>query len=773
MGSACGVRKTVPKGEKILTKNKFEVESDRLIDYNISNEIQSQVLYKPNRRVFLGRVPFFLWLYSFGTKSKAPELSDSKKWRKSLRKQGEPPVLLDTSKIILNVSNIQNYLFNNGYFRTKVDYSVKIKGHKAIVKYIAKPEEAFIINDFFIQSKDTQIQKLVTSICDSLRQESNIFTPKKGYARISAFTQARKEIAKRVRNKGYYAFDDSYINLELDTAYLLGECKVYLNIARPAINTNHQRYTFASPTLTIDVGDSYLNKKKWPQETTYANKRLVLNHYPINPSTIAKLIYTDSNALFNQTSIEQTYQSLLEMELFNYVDVRATPDTLTHQVRVYIYCRALHRLGFKWEPQGLYSPQGNLGATVNSNQRSFGMAMLLGFSDRNLFGNGEKLTLGSITSAEAIFKRDNINDLRYGLQQGFNASLVLPHFNLLNKLTSRTQFHTRKTIISASYQFEENPSFKRRTIPAGITFQFQKPGLSLLYTPLEISYLNSTADPAFLASLNAVNAAFATKVLFTPLFIAASKIGFVQSNSLFKRTDNNLYLRAAIETSGNALRWLSALNDPNFSSNRTYSIFGVQLSRYVRGEFEMRFKKDIDELNTVAFKVNTGIGIPFGNGESNVLPYDKRFFIGGSNSLRGWRPRRLGPGDEPTSNNIIDKAGELLIEASTEYRFTLLKDLFYGAIFADAGNIWNVNHKNTQVGTKGIFDPDTYLQEMAFNTGIGARFDFGFFLFRLDWGWPLHDPTKQNGSRWLLDNMLSVDYIENETAITIGIGYPF
>ena len=120
LGSACGVRKTVPKGEKILTKNKFEVESDRLIDYNISNEIQSQVLYKPNRRVFLGRVPFFLWLYSFGTKSKAPELSDSKKWRKSLRKQGEPPVLLDTSKIILNVSNIQNYLFNNGYFRTLI-----------------------------------------------------------------------------------------------------------------------------------------------------------------------------------------------------------------------------------------------------------------------------------------------------------------------------------------------------------------------------------------------------------------------------------------------------------------------------------------------------------------------------------------------------------------------------------------------------------------------------------------------------------------------------
>ena len=270
-----------------------------------------------------------------------------------------------------------------------------------------------------------------------------------------------------------------------------------------------------------------------------------------------------------------------------------------------------------------------------------------------------------------------------------------------------------------------------------------------------------------------MNAAFATKVLFTPLFISATKVGFVYSDGLFNRTDNNLYVRAALETSGNTLRWLSALQDPGSSADKTYSIFGVQLSRYVRSEFEMRFRKDFDELNTVAFKVNTGVGIPFGNGTSNTLPYDKRFFVGGSNSLRGWRPRRLGPGDEPTSDNIIDKAGELLLEASAEYRFTLLKNFYSMAIFADAGNIWNVNHRFTQPGTKGIFDPDTYLQEVAFNTGIGSRFDFGFFLFRLDWGWPLHDPTRDKGNRWMIDEMFSGKYVRDETALTIGIGYPF
>jgi len=762
----------VLKGSKILTKNQFEVESDRLIDYNINNEIQDQILYKPNRRVFLGRVPFFLWLYALGTKNKGPELSDSIKWRRSFRNQGEPPVLLDSSRIKLNVLNINNYLFNQGYFESEVDYTVKTKRHKAIVKYISKPKKPFVINSFFIDCEDSLLLPKVSNIIDSMKQTSNVFTPWKGYARIDDFKTARVEIAKRLRNMGYYGFNISHINVELDTFHEKRECEVHLIVKNRVGGVKHMLYTFRSPTLTINVAGANLSQKR-PVDIWYAKKHLVLNRYPINPSTITKLIYTDSGNLFSHLSIEQTYQSLLEMELFNYVDIKAIPDTLNHTIKVEIYCRALHRFAIKWEPQGLYSPQGNLGTTVSSNQRSFGMAMLLSFSDRNLFGNGEKLSLGSITSAEAIFKRDNINNLRYGLQQGFNASLVLPHFNLLNKLTKKSSFHTRKTIISASYQFEDNPSFKRRTFPAGIRFQFQKPGVSLTYSPLEVSYLNSSADADFLNSLSSVDSIFATKVLFTPLFIAAAKVGIVYSDGLFGKRDNNLYIRAGVETSGNIARWANALNDPDFKPSNTYSIFGVQLSRYVRSEFEVRFRKDIDELNTVAFKVNTGIGIPFGNGASNTLPYDKRFFVGGSNSLRGWRPRRLGPGDEPSSDNIIDKAGEMLIEASAEYRFTLLRNFLYGALFADAGNIWNVDHQYTTSTTKGIFSPDTYLQELAFNTGLGARFDFGFFLFRLDWGLPLHDPTRINGNRWMVDEMVSWKYINDETAITIGIGYPF
>jgi len=771
--ASCGVRKTVPKGRHIVTKNQFDVSTDKLLDINLKSEIQSQVLYKPNRRVFLGRVPFFLWLYATGTKNKNPEMSDSTRWRRYLRKQGEPPVLLDSNKVSLNVSNIKTYLFTKGYFLSEVSYEVAIKKHKAKVKYIVKPLKPFIINSVFYASEDPALLGPLKSICDSINGQTKILSPWKASADILAFTDMRQEIVKRIRNKGYYAFNVSNITVQLDTFREKRECAVYINLGNNPGQSQHYLYNFTKPNFTIDVGKAQLDTIKYPKQLQVDGKNLLLNHYRINPVTVAKLIYTDSAALFNQTNIEQTYQSLLEMNLFSYVDIRAIPDTISHTVQVNIYARSFNRLTARWEPQGLYSPQGNLGTSVSTNNRSFGLAMLLSLSDRNLFGNAESLTISSLTSAEAIFKRGALDNFRYGLQQGFNASLILPHFNLLNNLTKKSSFHSRKTIISASFQFEDNPNFRRQTIPAGLTFKFEKPGLSLFYTPVEVSYLFAESDPAFLKSLSNVDSAFASKVLFTPLFIMATKLGIVYSKGLNNKTDNNLYIRAAVETSGNSIRWLSSVADPNFISNKTYSVFGVQLSRYVRGEFEVRYRKDLDELNTVVFKFNTGVGVPFGNGEANYLPYDKRFFIGGSNSLRGWRPRRVGPGLEPLSANIIDKSGEMLIEASAEYRFTLLRNFLYGAVFADAGNIWNINHQYAQAGTKGIFNPETYFNELAFNTGIGSRFDFGFFLFRLDWGWPLHDPTKSASDRWVANKFFSANYFKDESALTIGIGYPF
>jgi outer membrane protein assembly factor BamA len=191
-------------------------------------------------------------------------------------------------------------------------------------------------------------------------------------------------------------------------------------------------------------------------------------------------------------------------------------------------------------------------------------------------------------------------------------------------------------------------------------------------------------------------------------------------------------------------------------------------------ESEVRIHQHIDELNSIAFRANFGMALPYWN--SNVIPYDKRYFIGGSNSLRGWRPRGIGPGNTPkSSGSIIDRSGEFLIEANLEYRFTLIKNFIESALFLDAGNIWNLSSAGSSTGY-GVINRNTFLSEVAVNTGIGFRFDLSVFLFRIDWGLPIRDPSKSVDQRWVMTKQVSGSlgkYLLDETAIAIGIGYPF
>ncbi|MCC7296781.1 MAG: BamA/TamA family outer membrane protein, partial [Bacteroidia bacterium] len=233
--------------------------------------------------------------------------------------------------------------------------------------------------------------------------------------------------------------------------------------------------------------------------------------------------------------------------------------------------------------------------------------------------------------------------------------------------------------------------------------------------------------------------------------------------------------RLGFESSGNIHRTIRKLTESNFRSDSAYTLFGLQYFQYAKIEGEIRLKQNIDELNSIALRVNSGIAVPYGN--SKYIPYDKRYFIGGSNSLRAWRPRRLGPGTTTdASNSLIDRSGEFLLEGNLEYRFTVIKHLMESALFLDAGNIWNIRRKSQTAPSASSLVPQRIFEEMAVNTGLGFRFDFTFFLFRVDWGIPLRDPSKIDGERWMItqENLVNPwSFVKRETALAFGIGYPF
>jgi outer membrane protein assembly factor BamA len=764
---ACGVKKAIPQNKHLLKKNNLVVQGN---SKNLG-DLTAQILHRNNKRVLFNKLPIFLWLYALGTDEKNPELSDSVAWRRKLRNEmGEPPVLFDEQLAKISAENIKNYLINNGYFDADVKYSVKFSNRKAKVTYTAIPGKPYRINSLYKQPVDSAHKRYLDSFVSS-SDKFRLWWP----CNLNYLNEAKDQLSSKFRDVGFYTISKDFIRYEIDTLNDKKEAAIFVILDNLPGNEKHKKYHFGGIKININTSEEFLGNK-YPSIVFQKGIRMNMNHYPLDPDILNKLILLDSGDVFNQTQLTKTYRALIDLGLFVFVDFKQDLDYKNSLILLTINLKTSPRMGYTIEPQLLYSPQGSSGLNLQtSSQRSFGLAGILSFINKNTNGNGELFKLSSITSFEAIYKRDNFGNFFTGLQQGLVATLTVPNFKFFDKLDAERKYEKKNTVFSLSYQFESNPNFTRSSLPASVSLQFIKPNFSWYYTPVEISFNRNIIDPVFFPQLPLLDQDFVRRV-FTDQIITASKLGFVYSNNQNKPGESSIFARMGFETSGNAHRWYRQLTEKNFVSDSSYKLFGVNYFQYAKIEAEFRFKQNIDVLNSVAFRVNAGLAIPFGN--SSIVPYDKRYFIGGSNSLRAWQPRRLGPGNTPTSSqSLLDKSGEFLLETNIEYRFTIIKKFIESAIFLDAGNIWNLNKLSVINPDNGILSKETFVSEIALNTGIGLRFDLSIFLFRIDWGIPLRDPSKVVNQRWVVSENISNgtfgDFLVNQTAIAIGIGYPF
>ncbi len=764
---ACGVKKAIPQNKHLLKKNNLVVQGN---SKNLG-DLTAQILHRNNKRVLFNKLPIFLWLYALGTDEKNPELSDSVAWRRKLRNEmGEPPVLFDEQLAKISADNIKNYLINNGYFDANVKYSVKFSNRKAKVTYTAIPGKPYRINSLYKQPVDSAHKLYLDSFVRS-SDKFRLWWP----CNLNYLNEAKDQLSSKFRDVGFYTISKDFIRYEIDTLNDKKEAAIFVILDNLPGNEKHKKYHFGGIKININTSEEFLGNK-YPSIVFQKGIRMNMNHYPLDPDILNKLILIDSGDVFNQTHLTKTYRALIDLGLFVFVDFKQDLDYKNSLILLTINLKTSPRMGYTIEPQLLYSPQGSSGLNLQtSSQRSFGLAGILSFINKNTNGNGELFKLSSITSFEAIYKRDNFGNFFTGLQQGLVATLTVPNFKFFDKLDAERKYEKKNTVFSLSYQFESNPNFTRSSLPASVSLQFIKPNFSWYYTPVEISFNRNIIDPVFFPQLPLLDQDFVRRV-FTDQIITASKLGFVYSNNQNKPGESSIFARMGFETSGNAHRWYRQLTEKNFVSDSSYKLFGVNYFQYAKIEAEFRFKQNIDVLNSVAFRVNAGLAIPFGN--SSIVPYDKRYFIGGSNSLRAWQPRRLGPGNTPTSSqSLLDKSGEFLLETNIEYRFTIIKKFIESAIFLDAGNIWNLNKLSVINPDNGILSKETFVSEIALNTGIGLRFDLSIFLFRIDWGIPLRDPSKVVNQRWVVSENISNgtfgDFLVNQTAIAIGIGYPF
>lgn len=754
-----------------MRKNSVMVHDNKVLK---QGEIKAQILHRPNKRVLFNRLPVFLWSYALGSSYKHPEKNDSVAWRSKLRNQwGEPPILVSDALIRLSTDNIRDYLFNEGYFDARVSQMVYQRKRKAKVTYHIYPERPYKLETFITESVDSTVKYLVDSII-AQNPVARQYWP----LNLNHLNDAKTTLTSELRDRGYFEANPSCFRYEIDTSYSDKSGSVYMIVSAPtnAKSGELKPYRFGTMVLEIQCSPKY-KEFNTPALVRLPGKILQLNHYTINLSTLTPLLQIDSGSLYSQIKTNQTYRALVELGIFSFVDIRQEIDSSTQTITTYLTAKAYPRMFWNAEPQVLYSPQGSSGTNFQTqSQQSFGLAGILSFTNRNMFGNAENLRISSITSWEAIFKRGDIGEFNFaqGIQQGFNAQLSLPNFRLLNELDSRKIFERKNTVFSLSYQFENNPNFLRSSLPASVSFQFIRPKLSWYYTPLEVSYNRNVLSNDFLPKLPQLDQDFVKRV-FTNQLISASKIGIILANDRNKPGENYYFIRMGFEASGNLHRLYRYLTEDQFNPDSNYQFLGVNYFQYSKIETEFRYRITLDELNSIAVRAKMGLAIPYGN--SQVIPYDKRYFIGGSNSLRGWRPRGLGPGNTPNSvGTIIDRSGEIIYEANVEYRFTLIKNFIESALFLDAGNIWNFSDAGGSTAGYGVINRKNFIGEIAVNTGIGMRFDLDFFMFRLDWGWPLRDPSKSLENRWVLANGIQTGlghYFVNETTIVIGLDYPF
>jgi outer membrane protein assembly factor BamA len=243
----------------------------------------------------------------------------------------------------------------------------------------------------------------------------------------------------------------------------------------------------------------------------------------------------------------------------------------------------------------------------------------------------------------------------------------------------------------------------------------------------------------------------------------ATRYVFIFNNQLLGKNRNFSYLRGNIEFAGNTLRAINNLsNKLDNETDTSYSIGGIQYAQYIRTDFDFRYYNIINQHSTIVFRLAAGLGVPYGNSQS--LPFEKSFFVGGANGIRAWEARNLGPGSYNGKVNF-DQIGDIKIEANLESRFKIIS-IFEGAAFIDAGNIWLSQEDPDRLGAK--INTSSFLSELAIGGGFGVRLNFNFFIIRLDAAYKLKDPSYDKNSRWIIDNLSF-----NKATWNFGIGYPF
>lgn len=771
VAASCNITRRVGDDEYMLHKNNIKIDKSHSNVKDLpfdTDEMYSLLVQKPNSK-FLGTLRFGVWVNSVTAKGKERRI---KKWLN--KKLGKPPVILDTFMIDRSISQLRLFLNNNGFFYSDINSTIKYHKKKATVEYDITLAKPYRIHEIEYKISDTAVRDIVLNDAgNSLIQRGIIYN-------TSKLDDERYRVASLLRNSGYYFFGPEFMYYEIDSAFANHVLKVYPNIGQSyatddtlvaiASRRSHQKYYINTIAVLPDfdpllTDTARMKKLVLPVEEPMQGKYIIYyrDKLRIRPSTLINNILLEPGGIYREKAEKDTYRQLSAFPLYGFtsIDIREAPLVTDAADSTRKFLNSMIELTRR--PVQSYSLEAE-GTTSGS---KLGIAGNFVYQNLNLFRGGEVLTLKLTGGVEwQAGGENNTPTLLFfnTIQTGAEATLDFPKFLLPVKQENLPQVLRPRTTIKTGVNYQNRPDYERYVTNASFGYSWRYGNFSAhTLTPIEINSVSIFPDSAFLVRLKTLNDPRLTNQ-YTDHFIMAAKYTYIFNNQRRNEVKNFTFLRWNLETSGNVLNLASEIFDKQKNENGEYAVWNIPFAQYVRTDLDFRYYFALREEHTVVYRNLFGIGIPYGN--SKVLPFEKGFYAGGSNDMRGWNYRSLGPGSfRDTSGIYFEKMGDLILEANLEYRFPIYS-WFKGAIFTDIGNIWLLSLSENYPG--GKFDATRFLSEFAVDAGLGLRFDFSFFVFRIDGAAPLKNPAYPAGDRWRIRELQLKDMVWN-----FGIGYPF
>ena len=738
----------------ILKNNVVEIYSQD-VDFTKS-DISPYIIQSSNPK-FLGIMPL-TWLY-YKTENKSSKLFQ---WIN--KTAGEKPVYFNNEMKENSVEQISKYLNDIGYFNSGI--STKIKNKKGISKvyYGIYPAKPYIVDVVSYKIADSNIYNYVKEIEETLPVQKGVIY------NVFKLDDERDMISEHLKNNGYFYFTKDYIFMEVDTNFNDKKANINIridNVLDPFTQkiVNHKQYKindiyiYPKGTLLNNVkADTTLYtfelNKHFGDETYY----FIYNDDPrIRLKTFDNIIQIQTGSLYNFHQVTQTYKALNNLKIYNLTNIDFEPVEYNNDSINLLNCNiVLNRTKVNY-----YSLQ--LEGTNSSGD--LGILGSFTYRNKNIFKGSEifNISLRAGTQAQSVLDDFGNTSLFNTKEFGIDASIFFPKFLSPIKLKNFAKEYQPRTTLTVGYNLQERPIYTRQIALLTFGYNWMKNKYEQhIFTPLTLNSVKVEPTPSFEAILEQETNQ-RIKDQYTSHLIFGLDYTYVFNNQNVRFIKDFFYFKANIQSSGNLL---SAFN--NTSAIKTidnyHEIFGIRYAQYIRLAFDFRYFKYVYGENQIATRFMLGTGIPYGN--SNDMPFEKSFYAGGSNGMRGWQFRELGPGTFNNPDNLnIERIGDIQLEFNLEYRFPI-HSVIKGAVFTDIGNIWTMKENETFTG--GQFKFDTFYKQLAADAGIGIRLDFSFFLFRLDAATPIVNPAYPEGDRWRISKLRFKDFILN-----FGIGYPF